>query len=380
MKKVFSLLFIICFVFSSLRLPAYAAEFSEELDCRSAILIEASTMEVLYEKNADQPYPPASVTKIMTLLLVCEALDAGDIKLTDKVPVSENAAGMGGSQVFLKVGEDMTLQDMLKSVIVSSANDCAVALSEYVAGSETAFVVMMNERAKELGMENTSFENVTGLDDTVKNHVTSARDIAIMSAELLKHEYILDYSTIWMDTIRNGAFGLTNTNRLIRFYKGANGLKTGMTAKAGFCISATAKRDGMQLIAVIMGSPSRDIRNASATKLLDYGFANYSLYTLDEAGLYPIKLKGGYTDEISLRHGSFSALLSSKESKNVTYETNLPQYVNAPLKEGDKVGEIEFFAGDNPIGKVDITSCEDAPEMNYIGIFAEILKKFLMKT
>ena len=378
MKKAFSLLFIVCFVFSSLCFPASAAEFTEELDCKSAVLIEASTMTVLYEKNADQQFPPASVTKIMTLLLVCEALDAGTVKLTDKVPVSENAAGMGGSQVYLKVGEDMTLEDMLKSVVVSSANDCAVALAEYVAGSEAAFVVMMNERAKELGMENTNFENVTGLDDTVKNHVTSARDIAIMSAELLKHEYILDYSTIWMDTIRNGEFGLTNTNRLIRFYKGANGLKTGMTAKAGFCISATAKRNGMQLIAVIMGSPSRDIRNSCASKLLDYGFANYALYRLGSAELYPIKLTGGYKDDISLYHGDFSALLGAKDIKNVTYETNVPQSAAAPLRSGDKVGTIDFYCGENHIGSVDVTVGEDAERMGYFGIFAEMLKKFLM--
>ncbi len=378
MKKTFSLLFIICFVFSSLCFPASAAEFTEELNCKSAVLIEASTMTVLYEKNADDRYPPASVTKIMTLLLVCEALDSGTVKLTDKVPVSENAAGMGGSQVYLKVGEDMSLEDMLKSVVVSSANDCAVALAEYVAGSETAFVVMMNERAKELGMENTNFENVTGLDDTVRNHVTSARDIAIMSAELLKHDYILNYSTIWMDTIRNGEFGLTNTNRLIRFYKGANGLKTGMTAKAGFCISATAKRNGMQLIAVIMGSPSRDIRNSCAAKLLDYGFANYALYRLESAELYPIKLTGGYKNEIDLRHGDFSALLESKDAKNVTYETNLPQSVDAPIKTGQTVGTIDFYCGGKHIGSVDVTAGEDSDRMGYFGIFAEMLKKFLI--
>ena len=380
MKKAFSLFLSVIFFIFPVCIASSAVEFNEELDCKSAILIEASTMTVLYEKNADQPYPPASVTKIMTLLLVCAAIDNGTVKLTDHVPVSEKAAGMGGSQVYLKVGEEMTLEDMLKSVIVSSANDCAVALAEYISGSEAAFVVMMNERAKELGMNNTVFENVTGLDDTVKNHVTSARDIAIMSAELLKHEYITDYSTIWMDTIRNGQFGLTNTNRLIRFYKGANGLKTGMTSKAGFCISATAKRNGMQLIAVIMGSPSRDIRNNCATKVLDYGFANYSLYHVEGSGLFPVKLSGGYTENISVRHGDFSALLKTSDLKNVKYETNIPEALNAPLKAGDKVGSIDFYCGEAMIGSVDVTAGEDAPRMGFFGVFAQLLKKFLMNT
>ena len=378
MKKIFSLLSVFSLIVCLFCRSVCAADFTEPLDCKSAVLIEASTMTVLYEKKADQPYPPASVTKIMTLLLVCEAIDAGTVKLTDKIPVSEKAAGMGGSQVYLKVGEDMTLEDMLKSVIVSSANDCAVALAEYISGSEAAFVALMNERAKELGMENTVFENATGLDDTVKNHVTSARDIAVMSAELLKHGYITDYSTIWMDTIRNGQFGLTNTNRLIRFYKGANGLKTGMTAKAGFCISATAKRGGMQLIAVIMGSPSRDVRNGCAASLLDFGFANYGLYSVEESDLPPIKLSGGYAGEINIRHGGFSALLETKEMKNVTYETSLPDSVKAPLKTGDAVGSIDFYCNGKPIGSVDITAAVDADKIGYFGVFAEMLKKFLM--
>ena len=208
---------------------------------------------MLYEENADQALPPASVTKIMTLLLVMEAIDGGSITLNDTVQVSENAASMGGSQVFLEPGETMSVEELLKCVIVASANDASVALAEFVAGSEEAFVARMNERAGQLGMQNTHFENTNGLDDTTTEHLTSARDIAIMSAELIRHPKILDYSSIWMDSIRNGSFGLTNTNRLIRFYRGANGLKTGSTSRAGFCISASALRDGMQLIAVVMG-------------------------------------------------------------------------------------------------------------------------------
>jgi D-alanyl-D-alanine carboxypeptidase (penicillin-binding protein 5/6) len=335
-------------------------------------------MKVLYEKNADTPYPPASVTKIMTLLLVAEAIDNGDAKLTDTVTTSDNASKMGGSQVYLKAGEQMSMSEMIKSVAVASANDCAVALAEHICGSEASFVVRMNERAKDLGMENTNFENVTGLDDTVKNHVTSARDIAIMSAELLKHEFIFDYTTIWMDTIRNGAFGLTNTNRLIRFYKGANGLKTGMTAKAGFCISAAAKRGDMQLIAVIMGSPTRDIRNAAAAKLLDYGFANYGLYSVKSAELSPVRLTGGVNKELKISHGDFSALLPQADIKSVTYETELPESVSAPVKKGDVIGKIEFFSGGKPIGQTDIKADEDAPEIKFGEMFIKLLSKFLM--
>ena len=262
-KKRIAVLLLLCFA-AALAAPAQAAEFTAPLDCKSAVLMEASTGRVLYEKNADAALPPASVTKVMTLLLVMEAVDAGKIKLDDMVPVSEHAALMGGSQVYLKVGEEMTVEEMIKCVVIASANDCAVALAEFVAGSEEAFVTQMNARAEALGMENTHFENTNGLDDTVANDVISARDIAIMSRELIQHELILKYSSIWMDTIRNGAFGLTNTNRLVRFYSGANGLKTGSTAKAKFCISATAKRDGMQLIAVIMAAPTRDVRNHAA--------------------------------------------------------------------------------------------------------------------
>ena len=251
--------------------PANSENF--DVEAKSAVLMDFNTGTVLYEKNPDEPLPPASVTKIMTLLIIMEALDSGELSADEIVTVSEYAASMGGSQVFLEAGETMPINDFLKSIIIASANDCAVAMAEAVCGSEEVFVARMNQRAKELGMKNTHFENATGLDDDVSNHLTSARDIAIMSRELMKHDKIFEYTTTWMDSIRNGAFGLTNTNRLIRFYKGATGLKTGSTGKAGFCISATAKRDGLHLIAVIMGSETRDIRNNAAKKLLDYGFS-----------------------------------------------------------------------------------------------------------
>ena len=254
-----------------------------ELNLKSAVLMEAGSGRVLYSKNPDGAYPPASVTKIMTLLLAAEALADGKINLNDTVMISKRAAEMGGSQVFLEEGETISVEELFKCTVIASANDAAVALAELVCGSERAFVSEMNQRALELGLKSTNFENVTGLDDTVKNHVTSSYDIALMSRELIKHEVILNYSSLWQDTIRGGEFTLTNTNRLVRFYEGCNGLKTGSTEKAGYCMSATAKRDGMQLIAVVMGAPTRDERNAIAKELLDYGFANYSVWSQEES-------------------------------------------------------------------------------------------------
>ena len=230
--------------------PAPAPAFTP--NCKSAVLMEASTGKILYAHNPAEAMPPASVTKIMTLLLVMECMDAGTLKWEDTITASAHAASMGGSQIFLKEGEQMSARDLIKSVVIASANDAAVALAEHTYGSEEAFVARMNERARELGMTATHFENTNGLDDTAVNHVTSAGDIAIMSRELIKHTEILAFSSTWMDTIRNGTFGLTNTNRLVRFYRGCNGLKTGSTAKAGFCVSVTARREGMTLICVIM--------------------------------------------------------------------------------------------------------------------------------
>ena len=260
-------LFILCvsFAFSVCAKEATVVMSAPVPDCKAAILMEASTGKILYEKNADEALPPASVTKIMTLLLVMEAIEAGQINYTDMVTASAHACSMGGSQIYLKEGERMSVEDLIKSVVISSANDAAVALAEFISGSEEAFVSQMNERAGQLGMKNTSFENTNGLDDTAISHLTSARDIAIMSRELIKHKKITEYSSIWMDTIRDGSFGLTNTNRLIRFYRGATGLKTGSTSKAGFCISATAEREGMTLICIIMGASTRDERNSAAT-------------------------------------------------------------------------------------------------------------------
>jgi len=344
------------------------------LDCQSAVLMEASTGRILYEQNPDAALPPASVTKIMTLLLVMEAIDSGNLNLTDTIQASEYAASMGGSQVFIEPNESMSVEDLLKSVVIASANDAAVVFAENIGGSVEGFVEKMNQKAKELGMENTNFENPTGLDDNTVNHVTSAKDIAIMSRELLKHETILNYTNIWMDTIRNGEFGLTNTNRLIRFYKGANGLKTGSTSKAKFCISATAKRDGMQLIAVIMGSPTRDIRNDCAKKLLDYGFANYSLANYNGGSAGRIRVLRGEKNEIDTYYQGSTILVGKGENKNINENFVLNNNVSAPVKAGEKLGEVIYTLNGNEVGRVDITAGESVERLSYMNVVGRIIK------
>ena len=311
--------------------PTGSTDYGFSVDARGAILMEAETGTVLFEQNADAAYSPASVTKIMTLLLVMEALESGKIGLNDKVSVSEHAASMGGSQVFLEVGELMTVEEMIKCTVIASANDAAVALAEFVSGSESAFVADMNRRAAELGMTSSHFENVTGLDDTTENHVTSAADIAKMSRELIQHELILKYSSVWMDSIRDGAFTLTNTNRLIRYYEGATGLKTGSTEKAKFCISTTATRGGMTLIAVIMGAPTRDVRNDAARRLLDYGFANYALYRSEPKKWSSIPIVGGTEQFAEATLDGFSAVIKKSELSGVVCEISIPERISAPL-------------------------------------------------
>ncbi len=349
------------------------------LNCKSAILMEANTGKVLYEQNADEKLPPASVTKVMTLLLVMEAVEDGKISYSDMVTTSEKAAGMGGSQIFLEPGEEMNVEDMVKSVVIASANDAACALAEHISGSEEAFVRQMNKRAEELGMKNTSFENTNGLDDTVENHLTTARDIAIMSRELIKHKKILEYSSIWMDTVRNGLFGLTNTNRLVRFYRGCTGLKTGSTSKAGFCVSATAERDGMSLICVIMGAGSGKERNAAAASLLDWGFANYGVYTHTPEALTSLSVKGGSSDSVKVEYEPFSSITEKSKASKITYKIELPDSISAPVKAGDTVGRIVFSNNGNEIGECEIRAAEDVKKISYFEVFCRILGKFLLK-
>lgn len=367
--KLLCLILVIALI---MPISAAAADFSASLECQSAILMEASTGRVLFEKNADAPLPPASVTKIMTLLLIMEAVDTGKIKLTDMVTVSENAASMGGSQVFLEPGETMSVEEMVKCVVIASANDCAVALAEFLYGSEESFVAQMNARAKELGMENTNFENTNGLDDTVTNHVTSARDIAIMSRALIAHPLILQYSSIWMDSIRGGSFGLTNTNRLVRFYSGANGLKTGSTAKAKFCISATAKRDDMQLIAVIMAAPTRDIRNNEAKMLLDFGFANYGVFAAVPEAFAPIRVVGGTAEQCELICTEASAVLEKEKISGVTKRIVLPQTVRAPISKGDVLGKLIYEYNGEKVCEANISAATDVEAIGFGGVLLRI--------
>ena len=375
--------FMLCLLTVSLIFGALPVRCTEELmpfdvDARSAVLMDAETGSILYAKNADEALPPASVTKVMTLLLVMEAIDDGKLKLTDTVSVSEYAASMGGSQVYLEPGEQMSVEDLLKSVVVSSANDAAVALAETVAGSEEAFITQMNARAAELGMANTTFENVTGLDDDTVHHLTSAKDIALMSRELLTHETILNYTSIWMDTIRIGAFGLSITNRLIRFYSGATGLKTGSTAKAGFCISATARRDGFHLIAVIMGSPTRDVRNDMAKKLLDWGFANYTVYRNSASDLGAVRVLGGVKEECAVGYGEFACLMKKGSERDVVFEVRLPEEIAAPVSQGDAIGKVIYRLGDEVIGDCDITARETVEKISFWGLLARMARLLLL--
>ncbi|MCD8314083.1 MAG: D-alanyl-D-alanine carboxypeptidase [Firmicutes bacterium] len=377
-----ALLFVFSTVILTLAMCPHAEVSAAELDidAKSCILMEMTTGTVLYEYNADEALPPASVTKIMTILIVMDAIDDGTISSDDIVTVSANAASMGGSQVYLEAGKEMSVGELLKCVIIASANDAAVALAEYVSDSESAFVERMNERAAGLGMTNTHFVNTNGLDDSpdAENHLTSARDIAIMSCELMtKHPEVTEYTTVWMDTIRNGEFGLTNTNRLIRFYRGATGLKTGSTSKAGFCISATAERDGMQLAAVIMGSPTRDVRNEAAKTLLDYGYANYSLYTSNGGEGENIAVTGGKADTAATEYASFSCVLGKGKAASVTEEITINKSAAAPLSVGDVVGEATYTLDGEVIGSVPVTVSESVERIGYLDIIYRMFLSLL---
>ncbi len=350
-----------------------------DVDAKSAILMEASSGRVLAAWNPDEPLPPASVTKIMTLLLAMEALDSGKFALSDTVQISEYAASMGGSQVFLKPGESITVEELIKSVVIASANDGAVALAELVSGGVDGFVSLMNTRAKELGMNNSNFENPTGLDDTVTNHVFSARDIAIASRELItKHPKILEYSSIWMDSIRDGAFGLTNTNRLVRFYRGANGLKTGSTSKAKFCMSATALRNGMQLIAVVMGSDTRDTRNETAKKLLDWGFSHYETLTFEGKSVEEIPVIGGKRETVKASYGPCSFLLEKGASSRVETELTLAQNLSAPVEAGASVGQVIYLLDGKEIGRAEVLTEEAVDRLGFGDILLRMLKTFFL--
>ena len=372
MKKVICFFICVCFMMQSV---VVFAEGNTDLglNAKSAILMEESTGNILYESNPDERLPIASVTKVMTMLLIMEAVDSGKISLDDMVTVSENAMSYGGSTMFLETGEQLTVNDMLKGIAVASANDGCVAMAEHLAGSESAFVDMMNEKAKELGMENTHFMNTNGLDED--DHYSSARDVAIMSRELMKHETIFNYTSIWMDTLRGGKFQLSNTNKLIRFYDGANGLKTGSTSKALCCLSAAAKRNDMQLIAVVLGAPTSAERFASAKSLLDYGFANYAVNTQITAGdeVQKIAVEKGVDKEVGVVAGdSCSTLVKKGQEDNITKEIKIDETITAPIEAGQKIGTMTISRDGEVIADIDLNA-SSAVEKKGIGL---IIKDF----
>ena len=369
-------------LFLAVLTPVQAAGAELSVAGKSAVLMDVATGTVLYESNANEPLAPASVTKIMTMLLIMEAVDSGSISMTDQVTASETAAAKGGSQIYLKAGETMSVSDMLKSIAVSSANDCACAMAEHIAGSEEAFVARMNQRAQELGMNNTHFVNCTGLDDSPEaaSHKTTAYDIALMSRELLKnHPKIKEFTTIWMDTVRNGTFGLSNTNKLIRFYQGATGLKTGFTSSAGYCLSATAQRDGMELIAVVMGADTSQNRNTACKQLLDYGFANFALIQpeLTETGDVPVRL--GTQDGVPVQLGDFSGLLIDKSQKSsVTTQVTLEEVATAPVSQGQRLGTLKVLSGDQLLREIPLVAAQSVPRLTWGAMFVKVLKQVAM--
>ena len=348
------------------------------LECGGAVLIEQNSGRVLYDHNMHQKLRPASVTKVMSLLLIMEAIDSGRLSYTDKIPCTEEAAAMGGSQIWLDVREELTVDEMLKAICVVSANDCTVAMAEYLAGSQEAFVAQMNDKAKELGMNDTTFKNCHGIDED--GHETSAYDIALMSRELLtKHPDITKYTTIWMDSLRDGKSELVNTNKLIRNYKGATGLKTGSTSIALYNLSASATRDDLSLIAVVMKAPTTKIRFAEAEKLLDYGFNNFQYSKFANANdiLKTISVEKGVKDNIELTYeNSAGALIKKGESKNVEQTINIPDKISAPINKGDVVGNIVCTVDGNEISRVNIIANETVEKNNLINMINYIFTKW----
>ena len=351
-----------------------------DVPCAAAILIDEDSGTVLYEKNADQQRPIASITKVMTLLLTFEALSAGRIALTDTVPVSEHAYHMGGSQIWLEPGERMTLDDMLKAICISSANDAAVAVAEFVGGSEPAFVQQMNARAAELGLTNTHFENACGLD--AEGHLSTARDVAMMSREiLLHHAEVRNYCSIWMDSLRGGATQLVNTNKMLKIYNGITGLKTGTTSKAGVCISASAERDGLRLIAVVLGASSGKERFEAATALLDYGFANYENVTpqLPENAPETISVSHGTADEVELSYSTPTRFLMPKNAAEpLTATLELPEKLSAPVETDTLLGTVQLASGGEVLARFPVTAAQGVDALSFRYCFGRLVDSLLL--
>ncbi len=379
MKRViiFFLTLCICFAFSA---RCFAEENQNEKKiveetAASSILMCMDTGDIIYENNAYEHCSPASVTKVMSILLVVEAIDSGKISLTDTVSASENAVSKGGSQIWLEVGEKMTVDELLKAVVVASANDACTALGEYIAGSDTGFIKMMNDRAKELGLENSNFENSTGLDDTVTNHYSCAYDIAVIAKEVMKHELVKNYTSIWLDYLRDGKTELNNTNKLVNTYNGITGLKTGTTSNAGFCLCATAERDSMNLVAVVLGCETSDERFSSATNLLDFGFANYELVTpeFDYSQIKEIRIKNGKEKGITPSVSGDQKILVAKGSGEITYKYEMVEEIEAPMNKGDKLGTITLYSGDTAIKTIILRADKDVEAVTFSYIFKKML-------
>ena len=369
-KRIVIVLLLVSILCGGLALPVGAVDL--QLSAPSAVLMDLATGTVLYETNSHERLAPASVTKVMTLLLIMEAVDSGKISWQDMVTASEAAAAKGGSQVYLKVGETMSVEEMVKSITVSSANDCACAMAEFIAGSEAGFVEKMNARAQELGMEDTHFVNCTGLDDepSAAEHLTSAYDIALMSRELLLHHPdIKRFTTIWMDTVRNGAFGLANTNKLVRFYEGTTGLKTGYTSSAGHCLSASAQREGLELVAVVLHCSSSPDRFQSAKALLDYGFANYEAVqppSIQEQ-LTPVKVLGGVERQVEVQFVPPMPVVVEKGGGSaITQEIQLAEDVHAPVEQGEVLGSVTVLVEGTPVSRYDLTAASGVERMTFL--------------
>lgn len=376
MKKIICFFIVLCISLSGITVLAEGEDL--KLSAKSALLMEASTGEILYEMEPDKELPIASVTKIMTMLLIMEEIDSGRLSLDDMVSVSENAMSYGGSTMFLETGEQLSVNDMMKGIAVASANDGCVAMAEHIAGSETAFVDKMNERAKELGMEHTHFMNTNGLDED--NHYSSARDVAIMSRELIKHEKIFDYTTIWTDELRGGKFMLANTNKLIRYYNGANGLKTGSTSKALCCLSASAKRDDMQLIGVILGAPTSAERFDSAKTLLDYGFSHYNVKKLISKGdsFEPAEVKKGIEENVGVMAGEDCSVLIEKANSNeIEQKITVDENLTAPIEANSEIGKITFTCGGKTVGEVPLLAAYTVDKKSIGNIILEFLKTIM---
>ncbi len=386
MKKVVTMFVALCLILSLYSGAAFAEEKKTELaeDSKSAILIERDTGTILYEKNRDEKYSPASMTKIMTMLLIMEAIDSGKIKMDEKVTTSEYAASMGGSQIFLEPGEEMTVKELLLAMAIASANDASVALAEKIAGSEEAFVDMMNERTKELGLKNTHFKNTTGL--PIEDHYSTAYDMAIMAKELLKHEEITDFTKNYEAYLREDSdnkFWLVNTNKLVKFYPGVDGLKTGFTSEAKYCLTATAKKDGMRVIAVVFGAPTSKSRNAQITKMLDYSFSQYATHPLYEKGktLEKVKVSKGNKKYIEAVTGENASVLTKKGEKldKLTEEIELNEQIKAPLKKGEKIGVLKVKKDGKELVEVPLVAKENVKKASWwhlykraFGLFTKI--------